>query len=1076
MDRQRWEQIKDLFERALELAPEARASFLAQACGDNLAVRSEVEALLDHDRRAGSFMEEGAAADMGIRAIGSAAHLTLSPGEILSERFQIAQFLGRGGMGEVYEAKDLELGERIALKTIRPEIAFEQRGLARFKHEIQLARRVTHPNVCRMFDLGRCQVGPTATVVTFLTMELIKGETLAAKLRNQGRMTTTDALPLIQQMADALAAAHDVGVVHRDFKPGNVMLAAAKSDAKGKRAVVTDFGLARAVAASIDQSDVESTASSLTHGHHLGTPAYMAPEQLEGYEATPATDVYALGLVMYEILAGRKPFLENGPLAGAFLRLKESPPSPRVYVPDLDQHWENTILRCLETDPGARFQSAKEVAAGFAGHSTARSYTLTPRAADVRSSVPKPANLQATAAPAARVQNIRKIGPLAAAIVLVGLMAGEFYWRTHRSPKLTAKDTIVLADFLNTTGDPVFDDTLKQGVAVALRQSPFLSVLSDSQVTSTLELMERPPGAAVTGEVAREVCQRTGSRAYIAGSVAALGSQYVLGLKAVGCADGETLAEEQATAPGKETVLNALGHEAAKLRGELGESLASVHKFDTPLEQATTSSLEALKALSEASRVQAKQGPGPALPFAQRAVALDPDFAVAYSALASLHNSLGQRARADKYISKAFALRERTSERENLEIAINYYYLVTGDLEKAEHACQELIAEYPKDRFGYESLAHVRGIQGDWAAYAELERDVIRLSPSYVSGYINLGWALMGLGRLNEGRSAFEEASFRKLGVDHLGFYNLAFLAEDNRRMSREAAWFQDKPDLLHFILSSEGDTEAYAGHLAKARELTRRAAAAALQANNSEAAATAHLLAALREAAFGNNAESRREANVGLRLAPDNRDIEVQAALADAWNGAERAARKLESDLKKRFPLDTLVNEYWLPTVEARAELAKNHAEDAVDRLQGLGPPLEFGNVIQIATGECPYPVYTRGEAYLAAGQGSAAAGEFQKILDHPGIVLNCATGALAHLGLARAYALEAGIGALPRFTPLRVALKSDQPKAQQGASAADGLAKARAAYQNFFALWKNADPDIPILKQAKAEYAGLP
>ena len=572
---------------------------------------------------------------------------------------------------------------------------------------------------------------------------------------------------------------------------------------------------------------------------------------------------------------------------------------------------------------------------------------------------------------------------VAAGLVVIVAAAGTYrYLRQHHSHHLAEQDTVVLADFTNQTGDPIWDGTLKQALEIALRQSPFLNVLSDNQVAATLRLMQRPTGTAVTGDLAREVCQRAGSRAYLAGSIAALGNQYVLGVKAVDCAGGETLAEGQATAVGKENVINAVGQETAKLREQLGESLASVQKFDKPLEQATTSSLEALKAYSIALRVIDEQGTAPSLPFLQRAIDLDPGFASAYNMLGNRYFDLAQPARAAEYITKAFSLREHVSQREELYITASYYNHVTGDLGKEGQVCQELIEDYPKDGSPYDCLSHIRSYEGDYAASVELERQRMRLDPNAVYGYDNLGWRLMALGRLAESRKAFEEALSRKLDDDvlHSGLYSLAFLAADAQGMASQAAWFEGKPDLRHEILSSEADTEAYGGHLAKARELTRRAVDSAVRVRYQEAAAAARLIAALREAAFGNAAEARRETEAAIRLAPDNRDAEAQAALAYAWAGDEEGARKLEIDLKKRFPLDTLVNDYWLPIVEARAELAKNNPSEATNRLQVLQSRMEFGSIPNYAIATCPYAVYTRGEAYLAAGQGSAAEGNFRK------------------------------------------------------------------------------------------------
>jgi eukaryotic-like serine/threonine-protein kinase len=512
--------------------------------------------------------------------------------------------------------------------------------------------------------------------------------------------------------------------------------------------------------------------------------------------------------------------------------------------------------------------------------------------------------------------------------------------------------------------------------------------------------------------------------------------------------------------------------EAAKLREELGESLASVQEFDTPLNQVTTSSLDALKALSLGWKAKDERGPAAALPFYQRAIELDPNFAFAYVALGVQYNNLGQTVRAREYIIKVFALRARTSEWEKLDIAGVYYETVTRELAKACDVWQEMIANFPRDGLPYSHLSEDRMMEGDYAAGVELSRQGLRLDPNSEAYYENQGADLMALGRLDEARKTFEEALSHKLDYPdmHMDLYSLAFLAGDIQDMAKQAAWFEGKPG-RHEIFWGEADTEAYGGKLGRARELTRRAVEEAVRADNPEAAAPWREDAALREAAFGNAAEARREAEAGRRLAPDNRDAEAQAAVGYAWSGDEGGARRLASQLKKQFPLDTLVNDYWLPTIDARTELAKNDPAAAVDLLQAISSPLELGMPIGLVDIACLYPVYTRGEAYLAARQGSAAAGEFQKILRHAGIVQNCATAALERLGLARAYALEAGRGGTTvRAVKNHGSHPGETPVPQQAA-----LAKARAAYQDFFTLWKDADPDIPILKQAKGEFAKL-
>ncbi len=629
--------------------------------------------------------------------------------------------------------------------------------------------------------------------------------------------------------------------------------------------------------------------------------------------------------------------------------------------------------------------------------------------------------------------------------------------RTRRksATALTEKDTIVLADFANSTGDPVFDDTLKTALNVSLRQSPFLNVLSDSEVAKTLQQMTRPASTKLTPEVARELCQRAGSKAYLAGSIGSLGSEYVLELKAVNCQSGDTLAQEQMTAASKEKVLDALGEAATKLRGELGESLATVQKFDVPLFQATTSSLEALKAYSLARKANNEKGAAAALRYDQRAIELDPNFAMGYRAVGTDYSNLGEVGRASEYYTKAFQLREHASEREKLTIAAFYYLNVTGELDKAAQTYQEAIESYPRTALGYNYLGIVYGAQGQYEKAAEITRQAVRLAPDSGLVYANLANFTLALQRFDEARQIIHEAQARKLDdfVLHSALYALAFLGADSAAMAEQQQWFAGKPE-ENFGLALASDTEAYGGHVSKARELTKRAVDSAVRADNKENGAIWQANAALQQAAYGNAAEARQSAAEALKLAPASQGVEVEAALAFAMAGDTARAESLAQDLGKRFPLDTQMQSLWLPAIQAQLALNKKNPAAALNTLQAASP-IELGQIGFVANISCLYHVYVRGEAYLAAGQGSAAAAEFQKILDHSGIVWNCWTGALAHLGVARANALQA--------------------RTSQGADADAARVRALAAYKDFLTLWKDADPDIPILKEAKAEYAKL-
>ena len=1014
---QQWERVKALFEIALEKAPSERGEFVAAATED-AEVRREVERLLAHHVESGGLLSSPVIPG-GATPKSSGVLPSFAVGDLVAQRFRITGFIARGGMGEVYEAQDIELHERVALKSIRSELLHDGRVLERFKREVQLARKVTHPNICRTYDLFR-HTGSTGRggpgSVVLVAMELLEGETLGDFLQRRDRLTAEEARPIAVQMAAGLGAAHAAGVLHRDFKPGNVLLVPGR---KGVRAVITDFGLA------LRSSQDLSLASSVTGaGEVLGTPAYMSPEQVEGKELTPASDVYSLGLVLYQMVTGARPFEDPSPLSMAVRRIQEEPLPPRKLAPDLDPQWESVILKCLARNPRDRFENGDEVARALQGEKTV---------------------------PRARAGTWRILAATFA--VVAALVAGGFYFRFHRSKVLTEKDTIVLADFDNHTGDPVFDGTLKTALTVALRQSPFLNVLSDGRVASTLKLMTRPPGTAITPELAREVCQRAGSAAYITGAIASLGSEYVLQLKAVNCRSGDTLAEEQATASAKEKILDALGRAASKLRVELGESLSTVQRFDLPLAEATTSSLEALQAFTLGRKALNEKGEAAALPYHERAIELDPNFAIAYRAVGADYFGMGQTGRASEYYTKAFQLREHASELEKLFITSTYYSAVTGELDKTAQTYEEEIQSYPHLP-SYVGLGNVYIQEGEHEKAAQAYRESVRLFPESGVAYGNLALSLLALQRFDEARQIVQQAQARKLDdyVLRQALYALAFVAQDSSAMAEQQQWFLGKPEENN-ALSLESDTEAYFGRARKARELTKRAVDSAIRADSKETGAIWLENLALREAAFGNMAAAKQAAADGLKLAPGSSGAAAEAALAFAMAGVPERAQALAGDLDKHHPVDTQIQSLWLPAVRAQLALRGKHPSDAIDDLQASSK-IELGLIPFAANISCLYPTYLRGEAYLEAGEGRFAISEFRKVIDHSGIVWNCWTGALAHLGLARANALVA--------------------RSAQGAEADAARVRSLAAYEDFLTLWKDADPDIAILKQANAEYAG--
>ena len=939
--------------------------------------------------------------------------------------YRIGAELGGGGMGVVYKAEDLRLHRSVALKFLPDEMASNAPALERFRREAQSASSLSHPNICTIYDVGDHDGRQ------FIAMEFLDGLTLKARIAEKP-LAVEQVLEWGTEIADALDAAHLRGIVHRDIKPANIFVT------KRDRIKVLDFGLAKLLPGrdAVDFSEM-TTATSLEQltrpGLAVGTFAYMSPEQVRGEEVDVRSDLFSFGVVLYEMATGVPPFRGEtfGVIAEAILN--RTPVAPIRFNPQLPPRMEEIISKALEKDRKLRYQNAAEIRADL--------QRLARDSQSVRA-----ATFEVEKSPEISGKNKEnRTAILAVATIIVAATVCGWLFFSRKAHALTDKDTIVIADFTNTTGDPVFDDALRQGLSVQLEQSPFLSIIPDQQIQQTLGLMGHSPDTKLTPAIARELCQRIGSSAVLDGAIAKIGTQYDLILKAVNCESGESLASTQAPASDKNHVLEALGITASNIRKKLGESLATVKKFDTRLDQATTPSLDALKDFSSGHKILFTTGAAGAVPLFQRAIERDPNFAIAYAWLGRAYRDLDQNATAAKYTRKAYELRGPTSEAERYFILASNDIVATGNFLKAKQTCELWMRAYPRNPMPRTFLAGP--IYPSFAQYENalaIAKDIVPLSPDSPVPYFILGFNFVNLDRLDEAKAVYRQALDHKLDHPyiHTDLYLIAFLQNDSAQMDQQASWFAGRLGSEHAMLALQADTSAYAGRLKEARDFSRRAMDSADRADLKEASAIYAARAGLREALFGQLDEARRLAAKAIQQSTDD-GVGFSAALTFAYAGDDKRAQELVADLANRSPESTVTQNNFLPALKAALALNKGSASGAIESLTSTAP-YDLGRCGSYGW-TVLYPVYERGEAYLAAHQAAAAVAEFQKIIDHRGIVVNSPIGALAYAQISRAYAMQGD------------------------------AAKAKAAYRALLALWKDADSDLPILNQAKAEYAKL-
>jgi serine/threonine protein kinase/Flp pilus assembly protein TadD len=1031
----RLQQIEHLYHAALEHNESEWEAFLGAECEGDEGLQREVRSLLFYSKYSEDFIEfpalekvaQDLANEQGWKPALNDDVVRNFEGTVVSH-YEVISHLATGGMGVVYKARDTRLGRIVALKFLPDDFAHDPQALSRFDREARTASSLNHPNICTLFEVGEHETR------SFIVMEYLDGQPLQDLISGHP-LETERLLQLALEIVDALEAAHGEGVIHRDIKPANIVVT------RRGHAKVLDFGVAKLRQRTnidadllVDKEALRGTAlpgelvgdcdPTLTvHGTAIGTVSYMSPEQARGEELDRRTDLFSFGVVLYEMATGRQAF--SGRTTAAVLRaiLTEQPRLPLELNPGLPRELQRIISKALAKDRADRYQSASEMLADLL---------------KLRDDRP------VSAATKRSWGRLSFFGVGAATLLVAGL---AYLWvGAPKSSHITDKDTVLIADFTNNTGDNIWDETLKQWLRVELDQSPYLNVLSDLDVSKLLQYTGRPPNERITHELARELCRRSGSRAILLGSISSVGNHYAIQLEAEGCENGEPFVEEQRESISREDVLAKLQDAGISVRRRLGESLASIKQYDVPLQQATTPSLEAIQAYSAAVRAKKSHGDNEALPGLKQAVALDPDFAMAHAVLAAVYSNLDDNAMAKDHATRAYALRKRVTKREQFYIDSSYYNMVTGELEKEMEVYEQWKLAYPRDPTPLRKLAYCDGFLGYYEKAAAGYIDALKLEPNDVVSYVDLAGTYIILNRLEDARKLLHELQNSKLEHEYVPevSYLLAFMLDDTTEMKKLLAAAENNPESQDILLSSQSDTEAFHGHLQKAREFLREAVVSARQNANGTRGSEWQGHAALWEAELGNRARALQLATAafpvisGKEVPPES----VVAALALARAGKPARAEAILRDLIREFPTDVWMNRYWFPSIRAAIELDRNNPARAIEILESAKPYELGGDPITLDT---LYPIYLRGQAYLMQNNSSAAVSEFEKILKHRGRVTNGILAALVYLQLGRAYALS-----------------SD-------------TSQARNSYKQFLALWKDADADASVARQAKVEYSAL-